>query len=184
MEQTDEKSILSRLSGDEASRRRAFEEIVRANSETLYWHIRQIVLNHDDSNDILQNTFIKAWNNIDTFQANSKISTWLYRIAINESITFLSRQKSNNFVDIDNPDINIHNQLESDPYFDGDETEAMLREAVALLPEKQRIIFTMKYFEEMKYEDISAILGTSVGALKTSYHLAVKKIENFFNNRD
>ena len=179
-----ESVILDMLHKDEQSRRRAFESIVQANSEQLYWHIRQMVLNHDDANDILQNTFIKAWTNIDSFQANSKISTWLYRIAINETLTFINKQRNVTSIDIDDPDISIGDKLESDPYFDGNETERQLQEAIATLPEKQRMVFNMKYFEEMKYEDISDILGTSVGALKASFHLAVKKIEEFFNKID
>lgn len=179
-----EQVILNMLRGDGKSKHRAFESIVRANSEHLYWHIRQMVQNHDDANDILQNTFIKAWTNIDSFQANSKISTWLYRIAINETLTFINRQRNISTIDIDDPDIGIGDKLESDPYFDGNETEKQLQEAIATLPEKQRLVFNMKYFDEMKYEDISDILGTSVGALKASFHLAVKKIEDFFNKTD
>lgn len=179
-----ESVILDMLHKDEQSRRRAFESIVQANSEQLYWHIRQMVLNHDDANDILQNTFIKAWTNIDSFQANSKISTWLYRIAINETLTFINKQRNITSIDIDDPDIGVGDKLESDPYFDGNETERQLQEAIATLPEKQRMVFNIKYFEEMKYEEISDILGTSVGALKASFHLAVKKIEEFFNKID
>lgn len=179
-----ESVILDMLHKNEQSKRRAFESIVQANSEHLYWQIRQMVLNHDDANDILQNTFIKAWTNIDSFQANSKISTWLYRIAVNETLTFLNKQKNATYIDIDDPDISIGDKLESDPYFDGNETERQLQEAIATLPEKQRLVFNMKYFDEMKYEDISDILGTSVGALKASFHLAVKKIEEFFNKID
>ncbi|MBO7247849.1 MAG: sigma-70 family RNA polymerase sigma factor [Bacteroidaceae bacterium] len=184
MEIQDESFLLKMLRKDEKSKRQAFESIVRANSEQLYWQIRQMVQNHEDANDILQNTFVKAWLNIDTFQAQSKISTWLYRIAINETLTFINKQKSSTFVDIDDTDISIGDKLESDPYFDGNETERQLQEAIATLPEKQRLVFNMKYFNEMKYEDISDILGTSVGALKASFHLAVKKIEEFFHNID
>ena len=137
------------LHKDEQSRRRAFESIVQANSEQLYWHIRQMVLNHDDANDILQNTFIKAWTNIDSFQANSKISTWLYRIAINETLTFINKQRNITSIDIDDPDIGVGDRLESDPYFDGNETERQLQEAIATLPEKQRMVFNMKYFDDM-----------------------------------
>ncbi len=169
---------------DDASKSRAFEEIVKTYSEQLYWQIRHMVYSHDDANDLLQNTFIKAWTNIDSFQGSSKISTWLYRIAINETLTFLNKQRLVQTVAIDDPDINLGEQLEGDPYFDGNETETQLQEAVATLPEKQRIVFNMKYFDEMKYEDMSEILGTSVGALKASYHIAVKKIEDYFNNLD
>ena len=180
----DEKKVMEMLRADDASKSRAFEEIVRTYSEQLYWQIRHMVYSHDDANDLLQNTFIKAWQNIDSFQGYSKISTWLYRIAINETLTFLNRQKAIQTVTLDDPDINLEERLEGDPYFDGNETEEQLQQAIATLPEKQRMVFNMKYFDEMKYEDMSDILGTSVGALKASYHIAVKKIEDYFNNLD
>ena len=180
----DEKKAIEMLRADDASKSRAFEEIVRTFSEQLYWQIRHMVYSHDDANDLLQNTFIKAWQNIDSFQGYSKISTWLYRIAINETLTFINRQKAIQTVAIDDPDINLDERLEGDPYFDGNETEEQLQQAIATLPEKQRMVFNMKYFDEMKYEDMSEILGTSVGALKASYHIAVKKIEDYFNNLD
>lgn len=180
----DEKKTIGMLRADDASKSRAFEEIVRTFSEQLYWQIRHMVYSHDDANDLLQNTFIKAWQNIDSFQGYSKISTWLYRIAINETLTFINRQKVMQTVAIDDPDVNLDERLEGDPYFDGNETEEQLQQAIATLPEKQRMVFNMKYFDEMKYEDMSEILGTSVGALKASYHIAVKKIEDYFNNLD
>ncbi len=181
----DEKKILEMLREDDISRRRAFESIVNNFNEKLYWQIRHMVLSHDDANDILQNTFIKAWMNLDSFMGYSKISTWLYRIAINETLTFLNKQKQTVSIDTDsNEDLSVADRLEGDPYFDGNETERQLQEAIATLPEKQRMVFNMKYFNEMKYEDISEALGTSVGALKASYHIAVKKIEEFFNNKD
>lgn len=182
--QFDEKKITEMLRQDDVSKSRAFEAIVRQYSEQLYWQIRHMVYSHDDANDLLQNTFIKAWLNIDSFQGYSKISTWLFRIAINETLTFLSRQKIMQTVTIDDPEINLGEQLEGDPYFDGNETEEQLQQAIATLPEKQRMVFNLKYFDEMKYEDMSEILGTSVGALKASYHIAVKKIEDYFNNID
>lgn len=179
-----EEKVIEMLRKDEASRSRAFEQIVREYSEPLYWQIRHMVYSHDDANDILQNTFIKAWTNIDSFQGYSKISTWLYRIAINEALTFLNKQRTAQSVAIDDPEMNLSEQLEGDPYFDGNETETQLQEAIATLPEKQRLVFNLKYFDEMKYEDMSEMLGTSVGALKASYHIAVKKIEEYFNNLD
>lgn len=173
------------LREDEISRRRAFESIVNYFSEQLYWQIRHMVLSHDDANDILQNTFIKAWINLDSFMGYSRISTWLYRIAVNETLTFLNKQKSTVPLETDQDgEMSIADQLESDPYFDGDLTERQLQEAIATLPDKQRMVFNMKYFNEMKYEEISEILGTSVGALKASFHIAVKKIEEYFNNID
>lgn len=180
----DEKKVVEMLRQDEASKSRAFELVVREFSEPLYWQIRHMVYSHDDANDLLQNTFIKAWMNIDSFQGSSKISTWLYRIAINETLTFLNKQKMIQSVTIDDPEINLGEQLEGDPYFDGNETEEQLQQAIATLPEKQRMVFNLKYFDEMKYEEMSEILGTSVGALKASYHIACKKIEEFFNNID
>ncbi|HQG68409.1 MAG TPA: sigma-70 family RNA polymerase sigma factor, partial [Paludibacteraceae bacterium] len=146
--------------------------------------IRKMVLSHDDANDILQEVFIKAWSSIDNFRGEAKLSTWLYRIAINESITFINKMRAQNNISIDEDDSFLINQLEGDQYFDGDETQKLLQKAVLTLPEKQRLVFQMKYFDEMKYEEMSEILGTSVGALKASYHHAVKKIENFFDQTD
>ena len=159
----------------------AFAVLVKEYTEPLYWHLRRMVLDHDDANDLLQNTFIKAWTNIDGFQGNSKISTWLYRIATNEALTFLSRQNANEFISLDDEDASPVN-LETDEYFDGDELQRRLQDALQTLPPKQRMVFNMKYFDEMKYEEMSEVLGTSVGALKASYHLAVQKIAAFFQD--
>jgi len=164
--------------------REGFAKLVSEYSEQLYWQIRKMVLSHDDANDILQEVFIKAWSNIDNFRGEAKLSTWLYRIAINESITFINKMRAQNNISIDEDDSFLINQLEGDQYFDGDETQKLLQKAVLTLPEKQRLVFQMKYFDEMKYEEMSEILGTSVGALKASYHHAVKKIENFFDQID
>ena len=142
-----------------------------------------MVLGHDDANDIVQNVFIKAWMNIESFQAKSKISTWLYRIAINETLTFLNKNQ-NTFVLLETPEGAIAHQLECDTYFCGDRADAIFQEAIARLPEKQRLVFNMKYFSEMKYEEMSEVLGTSVGALKASYHIAVKKIEEYLSQTD
>lgn len=164
--------------------REGFAKLVSEYSEQLYWQIRKMVLSHDDANDILQEVFIKAWSNIDNFRGEAKLSTWLYRIAINESITFINKMRAQNNISIDEDDSFLINQLEGDQYFDGDETQKLLQKAVLTLPEKQRLVFQMKYFDEMKYEEMSEILETSVGALKASYHHAVKKIENFFDQTD
>ena len=153
--------------------------MVKAYSEPLYWHIRRMVLSHDDANDLLQNVFIKAWTGLDGFLGNAKVLTWLYRIATNETITFLNRNSA--LCSIEEAE-GVTSQLEADEYFDGNDLQARLQAAVQTLPPKQRMIFNMKYFEEMKYEDISNILGTSVGALKASYHLAVKKVSSFFED--
>lgn len=181
MKHPDDNQIIMMLKTP-ATQRQGFELMVRKYTSQLYWQVRHMVIDHDDANDVLQNTFIKAWTNLDNFRGDSKLSTWLYRIAVNESLTFIQRRKDT--VDITDPESGIANQLESDPYFDGDETDRQLQQALQTLPEKQRLIFNMKYFQEMKYEDISEVLGTSVGALKASYHLAVEKIQKFFNNID
>ena len=143
-----------------------------------------MVLSHDDTNDLLQNTFIKAWSNLEYFRGEARLSTWLYRIAINESLNFLNKQRAINQLSLDEAETTALAKLESDPYFDGDHTQLLFEKAIQTLPEKQRIVFNLKYFEEMKYEDMSEILGTSVGALKASYHHAVKKIEEFLNQND
>jgi len=163
--------------------RDSFSAIVAQYSEPLYWKIRNIVLNHDDADDILQNVFIKAWCNLDDFKNKSKLSTWLYRIAINESLDFLRKRKQTVAVKLD-AEKSVVSNLMADEYFDGDETEAQLRAAIATLPEVQRVVFNLRYYDEMKYSEISKLLQTSEGALKASYHIAVKKITEYFKNRD
>lgn len=162
--------------------REAFNEVIRIYSEPLYWQIRRLVQDHEDSNDLLQNTFIKAWSSLENFRGDAKLSTWLYKIAINESLTFLARERKRNHLSLDDQESILINTIEADTYFNGDEAQMLLRKAIATLPEKQRIVFNMKYFDEMKYEDMSSILGTSVGALKASYHLATKKIEQYITD--
>jgi len=164
---------------DPEKQRDAFAKVVSMYGEKLYWQIRKMVLNHEDANDLLQNTFLKAWTNIEYFRGEAKLSTWLYRIAINECITFLGRQRTSSNVSIDDTDVFLLEKLKGDDFFDGDAAQTKLQEAILRLPEKQRIVFNMKYFDEMKYEDMSEVLGTSVGALKASYHHAVKKVEEF-----
>jgi RNA polymerase sigma factor, sigma-70 family len=176
-----EKEVLALLQ-DEKTQKRGFEMIVAEYGEKLYWQIRRMVLNHDDANDLLQNTFIKAWINIDYFRADAKLSTWLYRIALNECLTFLNKQRAQNTVAIDDPEASITQKLESDTYFSGDDAQVLLQRALLTLPEKQRMVFNLKYYEEMKYEEMSEIFGTSVGALKASYHHAVKKIEKYLQD--
>ena len=162
------------------TRREGFAVLVKQYSEKLYWKVRRIVLSHEDANDVLQNVFIKVWNNLQNFQGKSSLSTWLYRIAINESLDFLRKQKLADKVSADE-DVSVASRLMSDEYFDGDEVQARLQEAVARLPEVQRMVFNLKYFEEMKYSEMSQILNTSEGALKASYHLAVKKITEYLH---
>lgn len=173
-----------KLLQNQTTRRQAFEQIVRAYSEQLYWQIRRLVLSHEDANDLLQNTFVKAWVNIAYFRAEAKLSTWLYRIAMNECLTFLNKQRAVNTVAIDAGEADVLQKLESDPYFSGDKAQLLLQKALLTLPEKQRMVFNLKYYQEMKYEEMSDIFGTSVGALKASYHHAVKKIEKFLSEEN
>ncbi|MCH5301637.1 MAG: sigma-70 family RNA polymerase sigma factor [Prevotella sp.] len=183
MAKNDDQLLAKQLS-DPQTQRRAFETVVRLYGEQLYWQIRRIVLTHEDADDVLQNTFIKAWNALDSFRNDSKISTWLSRIAINESINFTRRQKNIAMVSADNEETGVANMLMADDYFDGEHTEALLQEAIAQLPEVQRMVFTLRYYDEMKYSEISRVLQTSEGALKASYHIAVKKISDFFKTHD
>ena len=167
-----------------AQARAAFSEAIAAFSEPLYWQIRRMVSSHDDANDLLQNTFMKAWQSLENFRGDARLSTWLHKIAINESLTFLEKERKRQNVSLDNPESHTVKAIEADTMIDGDELALQLRKAVAELPDKQRLVFNMRYYDEMKYEDMSEILGTSVGALKASYHLAVKKIEKFFGEGD
>lgn len=178
MQQYTEDEIIQQLH-DPAQQRGAFAQVVELYGEKLYWQIRRMVLSHDDANDLLQNTFLKAWTSIDLFRGDAKLATWLYKIALNECITFLNHQRAMNKVSIDDTDVFLLEQLRSDDYFDGDDLQLKLQKAILMLPEKQRIVFTMKYYDNMKYEQISEIVGTTVGALKASYHHAVKKVEEF-----
>lgn len=164
--------------------REAFGEVIAKYTEPLYWQIRRMVENHDDANDVLQETFIKAWSSIEHFRGDAKLSTWLYKIAINESLTFIARERKRLNVSIDDEASMLVNAIEADENIDGDQLALELRKAIARLPEKQRLVFNMRYYDEMKYEQMAEILGTSVGALKTSYHLAVKKIEQYFSQLD
>ena len=180
---TEDKLLLKQLS-DPKTQHKAFETVVHQYGEQLYWQIRRFVLSHDDADDVLQNTFIKAWQGIGSFHGDSKLLTWLSRIAINESLDFLRRQKNVVTLSTDEEGLGIANTLMADNYFDGDETEAQLQEAIAQLPEVQRTVFLLRYYDDMKYSDISRMLGTSEGSLKASYHIAVKKISEFFKSHD
>ena len=165
----------------EGKREMAFNILVKTYQERLYWHIRRIVMNHDDADDIMQNVFIKVWKNVEGFREDSTLYTWLFRIATNESLSFLQKQRKQSVFSMNEISDHLVESLESDKYFDGDDLQKKLQMAVIQLPEKQRLVFNMKYFEEMKYEEISVILQTSVGALKASFHHAVKKIEEYFD---
>lgn len=161
----------------------AFRELVVSYQERLYWHIRRIVLTHDDADDVLQETFIKVFRNIDGFRGNSKLYSWMYRIATNEALTFLKKHTHMQGMDQEGVHEHLIENLVADPYFDGDQAELQLQKALAALPEKQRLVFNMKYFQALKYDEISEILETSVGALKASYHLAVKKVRNHLKEK-
>lgn len=179
----EERSDLVERLRDAATVREAFSELISTYSEPLYWQIRRMVQTHEDADDLLQNTFMKAWQSIENFRGEARLSTWLYKIAINEAITHLAKERKRQGISLDDAAA-MASLIEADRHIDGDQLALKLRKAIATLPEKQRIVFNMKYFDEMKYEDMSAILGTSVGALKASYHLAVKKIEQYFNDND
>lgn len=177
----DEKAFIAELLNPE-TQNSAFRQLVSQYSRPLYSHIRNIVLDHDDANDVMQNTFIKVFRNLSNFKGESKLFSWIYRIATNEAFTFISQKAKK--AGISNEEVleKQAQELHADNYFDGDEIQLKLQKAVAKLPEKQQLVFKMRYFEEMKYEDMSEILDTSVGALKASYHHASKKIEDYLNN--
>jgi RNA polymerase sigma factor (sigma-70 family) len=173
-----DKELLSQFR-EEGTRQLAFNQIVLKYQRRVYWHIRRLVIDHDDADDVTQNTFIKAWKGLDRFKEDSQLFTWLYRIATNESFSFLKQKKANLNIPFDDVSYAVQSNLLDDNFFTGDEIQRKLQKAILTLPEKQRIVFNMKYFDEMKYEEMSQVLGTSVGALKASYHIAVKKIEAF-----
>ncbi len=183
MTREDEKLLMQQLK-DPATQRKAFERVVREFSEQLYWQARRIVLTHDDADDVIQNVFLKAWTHLDDFHQDARLSTWLYRITINESVDFLRRKKNQSTVSADQEEMGIANMLIADNYFDGDETQALLQEAIAQLPDVQRTVFNLRYYDDMKYSDMSELLETSEGSLKASYHIAVKKISEFFKRHD
>ena len=173
----DEKIFIAQLINPK-TQNEAFKKLVYEYQKPLYYHIRNIVLNHDDADDVLQNTFIKVFSNIQNFKGESKLFSWIYRIATNESLTFIEQRARKQGISNEELQQKSINKLESDVYFEGDIIQLKLQKAIASLPEKQQLVFKMKYFEEMKYENMSEILDTSVGALKASYHHAVKKLKN------
>ena len=168
--------ILSKFQ-DEKTRNEAFNLLLQKYQQKIYWHVRRMVVNHDDADDLVQDVFIKIWKNLPGFRSDAQLYTWMYRIASNECITFLNKKKQKNNVSLDDVDYSLADTLAEGSYFNGDKAQKKLQEAIITLPEKQRLVFNMKYYEDMKYEQMSEVLGTSVGALKASYHLAVKKIE-------
>lgn len=181
MAQPDDKVILE-LFRDEKTRNTALSHLISKYQQRLYWHIRKIVIDHDDSDDVLQNTFIKIWKGLENFKEDSQLYTWIYRIATNEALTLLRQKQRMNTSSIHPIEYELSKNLESDNYFTGDEIQLKLQQAILTLPEKQRIVFNMRYYDETPYEEMSQILETSVGALKASYHIAAKKIEEILVN--
>lgn len=183
MKQVEDSEILEKFS-NEKTRNEAFNLLLQKYQQKIYWHIRRLVIDHDDTDDLIQEVFVKVWKNLDKFRSDSKLYTWIYRIASNESITFLNKKKQRNNVPLDEVSGELAETLVASSYFNGDKIQMKLQKAMLTLPEKQRLIFNMKYFDDLKYEEIAEITGTSVGALKASFHIAVKKIEVFMLNED
>lgn len=167
------------------TREEAFTLLLKKYQQKIYWHIRRMVIDHDDADDIVQEVFIKVWRNLDGFREDAQLYTWIYRIATNECITFLNKKKQRHLVSLeDENSAYLADTLSDSSHFDANKAQRKLQEALLTLPDKQRLVFNMKYFEDLKYDEISEIVGTSVGALKASYHLAVKKIEQYFKDTD
>lgn len=181
MEYTD-KELLEKFA-DDGTRNYAFNLLVKKYQERIYWHVRRMVIDHDDADDLVQDIFIKVWRGLENFREDAKLYTWMYRIATNECITHLNKKKKRIFIPLVDVEGQLSKKLESDPLFSGDKIQLKLQQAILTLPEKQRLVFHMKYYDEMKYEDMSEVLNTSVGALKASYHHAVKKIEDYMKSR-
>ncbi len=183
-EQYSDDNIMTMLA-NETTHEQGFRILMQTYQEPLYRHVRRMVYNHDDANDVIQNVFIKVFRNIERFEGKSKLFTWLYRIATNETITFLNTRNRKETATIDDPNnAYLANQLKADTFFDGDEIQIKLVQAIATLPDKQRAVFNLRYYDEMPYEEMSTVLDTSVGALKASYHHAAKKIEAFFKGHE
>jgi RNA polymerase sigma-70 factor (ECF subfamily) len=181
--QVEDAEILRKFQ-DEKTRNEAFNLLLKKYQQKIYWHVRRMVIDHDDADDIVQDVFIKVWKNLPGFRSDSQLYTWMYRIATNECITFLNRKKMKNNIPLDDVAYDLSESLADSTYFNGDKAQLKLQQALLTLPEKQRLVFNMKYFDDMKYEEMSEVLGTSVGALKASFHLAVKKIEAFLLSKD
>jgi len=181
--QVDDAEILRKFQ-DEKTRNEAFNLLLKKYQQKLYWHVRRMVIDHDDADDLIQDTFVKIWKNLPGFRSDAQLYTWMYRIATNECITFLNKKKQKNNIPLDDVAYELADTLADSTYFNGDQAQLKLQQAILTLPEKQRLVFNMKYYDDMKYEEMSEVLGTSVGALKASFHLAVKKIESFLLSRD
>ncbi len=181
--QVEDQEILSKFQ-DEKTRNEAFNLLLKKYQQKIYWHVRRMVVNHDDADDLVQEIFVKIWKNLLGFRNDAQLYTWMYRIATNECITFLNRKKLKNNIPFDDVSYELSESLTESAYFDGDKAQRKLQKAILTLPDKQRLVFNMKYYDEMKYEEMSDVLGTSVGALKSSFHLAVKKIEAYLLTED
>jgi RNA polymerase sigma-70 factor (ECF subfamily) len=167
---------------DPQTKEKAFTQIIKKYQERLYWHIRRMVVDHEDANDVLQNVFIRVWNGLENFREDAQLYTWLYRIATNECLSFLEQQKKRAAVSLSEVESGLSNKVKADRYFDSTKLEWKLQLAIQQLPEKQRVVFSLRYYDEMPYEEMSRVLDTSEGALKASYHHAVKKIEEYMLN--
>ena len=181
-EHLDDKELLNQFN-EPATKEAGYTRIIKKYQEKLYWHIRRMVIEHEDANDVLQNMFIKVWKGLDNFREDSQLYTWLYRIATNECLTFLEQKKKRSSVSLSDVESGLSNRLQADKDFDANKLEWKLQVAIQQLPEKQRVVFNLRYYDEMPYEKMSRVLETSEGALKASYHHAVKKIEDFILNR-
>ncbi len=180
-EHSDDKELLRQFH-EPATKESAYTRIIKKYQEKLYWHVRRLVVDHEDANDVLQNMFIKVWNGLGNFREDSQLYTWLYRIATNESLTFLEQQKKRSSISLSDVETGVASRLQADKHFDANKLEWKLQVAIQKLPEKQRVVFNLRYYDEMPYEKMSQVLETSEGALKASYHHAVKKIEDFILN--
>ena len=181
--QVDDTEILAKFQ-DEKTRNEAFNLLLKKYQQKIYWHVRRMVIDHDDADDLVQDVFIKVWKNLQGFRADAQLYTWMYRIATNECITFLNKKKQKNNIPLDDVSYELAETLADSTYFDGDKAQMKLQQALLTLPDKQKLVFNMKYYDDMKYEEMSEVLGTSVGALKASFHLAVKKIEAYLLSTD
>ena len=177
----EDKEILTKFKNAE-SKNYAFNLLVRKYQEKVYWHIRKMVIDHDDTDDLVQEVFIKVWKNLDKFKEASQLYTWIYRIATNECLTFLNKKRKRFFLSVVDVEKELSHKIDNSPHMDGDKIQKKLQKALLKLPDKQRLVFNMKYYDEMKYEQIAEITGTSIGSLKASYHHAVNKIEKILSS--
>ena len=177
----EDKELLEKFAQPE-SRNLAFNQLIRKYQQKIYWHIRKMVIEHEDADDLTQEVFVKVWKNLENFRKDAQLYTWIYRIATNECLTFLASKKRRFFLPLNDVAAELAEKIDSSPDVSGDEIQLKLQKALLRLPDKQRLVFNMKYFDDLKYEEISEILGTSVGALKASYHIAVKKIEEYIKH--